>query len=130
MGLRWAPSLTRATPFRKSGEHAQSVDLLVIGHSPMLRSSFFRPDVSLHILHDCPSSVLFVPWNSSKVTSDTDFTSTPERIIPLSHKKNDNRPAAEEASAPATEDNPLPDTESAEADAVEFTPQPEPSASS
>ena len=41
--------------------HAADFDLLVIGLSPRLRNSIFRPDISMYLMHESPCSVLFVP---------------------------------------------------------------------
>ena len=55
-GLRWAPSLTRATPFRKLESMLSPLTYwLLVTHRCSGPAS--SPDVSLHILHDCPSSV-------------------------------------------------------------------------
>ena len=38
-------------------------DLIVVGYSRRSYNTFVTPDVSLHLLHKTPCSIMFVPWN-------------------------------------------------------------------
>lgn len=53
--------LDEGNPIERIRHHAKDFDLLVVGYSKPRRSSLWRPDVSLHLLHDAPCSVLLVP---------------------------------------------------------------------
>jgi len=55
--------LDEGNPIERIRHHASSYDLLVVGHSRHRRNTVFSPDVSLHLLHKTPCSVMFVPWN-------------------------------------------------------------------
>jgi hypothetical protein len=35
----------------------------VVGYSRRSYNTIFTPDVSLHLLHRTPCSIVFVPWN-------------------------------------------------------------------
>jgi nucleotide-binding universal stress UspA family protein len=62
-GVEAEVTIDRGNPIERIRHHAREADLLVIGISPKRRSTIFDPDVSLHLLHDCPCSTLFVPSN-------------------------------------------------------------------
>ncbi len=49
-------------PIERIRHHAREFDLLIVGYSRNVRTSLLSPDVSVHLLHDAPTSVLFVPW--------------------------------------------------------------------
>ncbi len=49
-------------PIERIRHHARDHDLVVIGHSDTRSHTVFSPDVSLFLMHDCPASLLVVPW--------------------------------------------------------------------
>lgn len=50
-------------PIERIRSVAEDYDLIVVGYSQRAYNSIFTPDVSLHLLHKTPCSVVFVPWN-------------------------------------------------------------------
>ena len=62
-GLEVDMVITEGNPIKQIRSHANDFDLLVIGHSHQSRNTIFTPDISMHLLHSTPCSVLFVPWN-------------------------------------------------------------------
>ena len=55
--------LKTGNPIQIIRNTAEDFQLLVVGCSHRTSNTFFKPDISLHLLHKTPCSTLFVPWN-------------------------------------------------------------------
>ena len=55
--------IVEGNPIAQIRKLAAFYDLLVVGYSRRGYNSVFTPDVSLHLMHSTPCSVMFVPWN-------------------------------------------------------------------
>ena len=55
--------LKTGNPIKVIRKVAEDFQLLVVGCSHRTSNTFFKPDISLHLLHQTPCSTLFVPWN-------------------------------------------------------------------
>lgn len=55
--------IEEGNPIERIRAVAEGYDLLVVGYSRRSYNTIFTPDVSLHLLHNTPCSVMFVPWN-------------------------------------------------------------------
>lgn len=62
-GLEVEQIIEEGNPIHQIRRRAADFDLLVVGYSRRRYNTIFTPDVSLHLLHQTPCSVLFVPWN-------------------------------------------------------------------
>ena len=56
----------KGNPIHKIREHAEHYDLLILGYSRKSRNKLFKPDISMHLLHNTPCSTLFVPWDATR----------------------------------------------------------------
>jgi hypothetical protein len=52
-------------PIKEICAEAANYDLLIIGYSKQERSTIMNPDISLHLHHKAPCSILFVPWQTA-----------------------------------------------------------------
>jgi Trk K+ transport system NAD-binding subunit/nucleotide-binding universal stress UspA family protein len=52
-------------PITEIRRSAEEYDLVIIGYSSHTRSTLGNPDISLHLYHKTPVSVLFVPWQTA-----------------------------------------------------------------
>lgn len=62
-GLEISIQIEEGNPIERIRAVAADYDLLVVGYSRRSYNTIFTPDVSLHLLHRTPCSVVFVPWN-------------------------------------------------------------------
>jgi Trk K+ transport system NAD-binding subunit/nucleotide-binding universal stress UspA family protein len=65
-GIETEKMIDKGNPIHKIREHASNFDLLILGYSNFSKNSVFTPDISLHLLHDTPCSILFIPWDVAK----------------------------------------------------------------
>ncbi|MEC7987872.1 MAG: NAD-binding protein [Myxococcota bacterium] len=65
-GIEIERIVDKGNPIHKIREHAAQYDLLILGYSRSSRNTIFKPDISMHLLHDTPCSTLFVPWDAAR----------------------------------------------------------------
>lgn len=56
---------SEGNPIKEIRRIAEEYDLLLVGYSQHDRSTITNPDISLHLYHQSPCSVLFVPWQTA-----------------------------------------------------------------
>ena len=64
-GISVAKQHKEGNPISEIRDCATDYDLLIIGYARQNRSTFGNPDISLHLYHKAPISVLFVPWQTA-----------------------------------------------------------------
>lgn len=52
-------------PIKEIRKIGTEFDIIIVGYSGHPRSTITNPDISLHLYHDAPTSVLFVPWQTA-----------------------------------------------------------------
>ncbi|MFT4974922.1 MAG: K+/H+ antiporter YhaU regulatory subunit KhtT [Myxococcota bacterium] len=62
-GLEITSLIEEGNPIERIRSVAKDYDLIVVGYSRRSYNTIFTPDVSLHLLHRTPCSIVFVPWN-------------------------------------------------------------------
>lgn len=62
-GLEISVRIEEGNPIECIRTVAEEFDLIVVGYSRRTYNTLVTPDVSLHLLHKTPCSVVFVPWN-------------------------------------------------------------------
>jgi Trk K+ transport system NAD-binding subunit/nucleotide-binding universal stress UspA family protein len=62
-GLEIGVRVEEGNPIERIRSIAADYDLIVVGYSQRAYNTIITPDVSLHLLHKTPCSVVFVPWN-------------------------------------------------------------------
>ena len=64
-GLTIAKQFRDGNPIKLLRSVGKDFDLMIIGYAQQNRSTFGKPDISLHLLHKAPCSILFVPWQTA-----------------------------------------------------------------
>ena len=64
-GVQPTVIVEEGNPVQGIRAHAESADLLVIGHAPTSENRVLAPEIALHLIHETNCSLLLVPWNTS-----------------------------------------------------------------
>jgi nucleotide-binding universal stress UspA family protein len=64
-GLTVNKQFRDGNPIKQIRAAAKDYDLLIIGFAQQDRSTFGNPDISLHLFHKAPCSILMVPWQTA-----------------------------------------------------------------
>ena len=64
-GMAIRKQYAEGNPIKEIQAIAAEYDIAVVGFSQHKRSTFMNPDISLHLLHGAPCSLLFVPWQTA-----------------------------------------------------------------
>ena len=65
-GVEVEKIIDNGNPIHTIRKHAASYDLLILGYSQSSRNTIFKPDISMHLLHQTPCSTLFIPWDAAR----------------------------------------------------------------
>ena len=65
-GIEIESIFENGNPIEKIRSTAQDFDLLIVGFSGNQKNNVFKPNISLHLLHNAPISTLFVPYSLAR----------------------------------------------------------------